>query len=178
MRHLILMRHAESGMLPLGSGNTSDKERPLTQRGQQDASMQGQNLIQHNIIPDLVLCSNATRTQSTWDMVHASIKDALTIDFQNELRDDLYHAGPRFLHDLISKASDNVDVLMIVAHNPGIHELSMQLATPLQGQTPSEAALSLQGGFPPATMAIFEIDAQGWFDISHTNAKLTHVIKA
>lgn len=174
MRHLILMRHAEAGMPPLGE---SDKQRPITMRGQQDAVNQAKLLLKNNITPDKVICSAAKRTSATWDMVKSQLVDHLPFDFEEDRRDKLYNASHGQIMDCIAEISENIDVLMIVSHNPGIHETAQNLSSPEKGSAHSALSLELQMGFPPASMAIFEIESLGWHDVSHHTAKLTHLFK-
>lgn len=174
MRHLIFMRHAEAGMPPIGA---PDKERPLTMRGQQDAVTQAKHLIEHRIIPDKLLCSNAKRTCATWDMIKSQIANNLPLDFSEHRLDALYNAPADRLMQHLIQCDENIDVLMVIAHNPGIHEISQTLSTPMKGDSHSSLAMELQMGFPPASMAIFEIDSLGWHDVSHKTARLIQLFK-
>ncbi len=174
MRHLILMRHAEAGMPPLGE---PDKQRPLTIRGQQDSVNQSKFLLKNNLIPDKTICSAAKRTSTTWDMVKSQLTNQLPFDFEEERLDSLYNASHGQLMDKIVNVSENIDILMIISHNPGIHETAQNLSNPTKGHAHSALSMELQIGFPPASMAIFEINSFGWHDVSYQTSKLVHLFK-
>ena len=83
--------------------------------------------------------------------------------------------------DLFEKIQDFMDghaSALIVAHNPGIHEAALTLSQPINGQAPSETALDLQNGFPPASMAVFECKIRQWADVNNETATLRHLVKA
>lgn len=175
MRHLILMRHAEAGYAAPGD---KDIDRPLTNIGHKEAARQARFFQDHKLMPDLVLCSPAKRTQETWDRVGDSLSDSLSIDFTLELADNLYQATTDTILKLIRGISEQVDIALVVAHNPGIHEAALALAQPLDGQSPSDLALELQGGFPPASVAMFECKIRQWADVSHENVMLRQFARA
>jgi len=174
MRHLILMRHAETGMPPIGA---PDKERPITMRGQQEAASQATLLISKQLAPDQTLYSSAKRTKATWDMVKSQMREHLPFDFKETGYDALYNASQDTLLKHITAVSENIDVLMVVAHNPGIHELAQKLSSPTSGRAHSSLAMEVQMVFPPASLVIFEVDSLGWHDVSQSTATLVHFSK-
>ena len=66
MRRLILMRHAKAGW---PAGIATDFDRPLDDKGRQDAHAIGQWLDAEDYRPDLVLCSASRRTSETLEFL-------------------------------------------------------------------------------------------------------------
>jgi phosphohistidine phosphatase len=61
-KRIVLIRHAKSSWAnPL----QSDFERPLNDRGQQDAPMMGKRLKDAGIVPDKIISSTAKRASQT-----------------------------------------------------------------------------------------------------------------
>lgn len=175
MRHLILMRHAEAGYAAPGD---KDFDRPLTQSGAKESRSQARVLEETRLVPDLVLCSPAKRTHDTWNGLQSGLAELLAIDFELQMPDSLYQATPDTILKMARAIPEQVDIALIVAHNPGIHEAALALAQPVNGQACSDLAVDLQGGFPPASMAVFECKIRGWQDVSHETATLRQLIRA
>ena len=173
MRHLILMRHGEAGFSGVGQ---SDFDRPLTDRGLQNIVSQARTLQDHKLLPDKVICSPALRTRTTWDVLHGQLKSHLSIDFQLDTPQSLYNAAVSHVYDTIRGVSDNIDILYLIGHNPGIHEMVIRLSDPVPGKQHSPLAIKAQGTFAPGTMAIFDFNGRRWFEASNTNMTLRHVI--
>ncbi|WP_297800024.1 histidine phosphatase family protein [uncultured Brevundimonas sp.] len=152
MHRLILMRHAEAdGRAPEGGG---DKDRPLTPKGLQDAARMGKALAERGFRPDLALVSAAVRTQQTWEQVQDAIGDV-----EVQVLDHLYDAPARTLRDEVEINEDNEGCVMVLAHNPGIHQLAVDY---LIESAASPAVLDrFAGGFPTGGCAVFTVDAAG-----------------
>ncbi|MGB6536850.1 MAG: histidine phosphatase family protein [Xanthobacteraceae bacterium] len=119
MRRLILLRHAKTERAEPGE---SDRERRLTTRGQADAPVVGTYMARHGLVPDLALISPAVRAQETWKLVAACF--ATTPQAVSEER--VYNAGIGMLVALIA-ATRGPRSLLLVGHNPGMHDLAVQL---------------------------------------------------
>ncbi len=169
MRHLILMRHAEAGYAAPGG---PDFERPLTDKGKEAARGQAELLKTHKIVPDYVLCSPSVRTKNTWEELQSRLDVGLPVDFHLDCPMSLYQALPENILQELSGVPEQVDIVMMVGHNPGIHEAALTLAQPSNGQAHSDTALQLQTGFSPATMAVFECQIRNWRDVTNKTATL------
>ena len=156
-RSLILMRHAKQS-----SHATSDHERPLTDAGLEQAHAVGLRLAESGVLPDRVLSSTALRCRETWAGVEAALPGSLAIDFE----ETLYNASADQLFQEIAGIPDDVNSLLLLAHNPGISMLALALA----GNREAEID-RLREGFSPATIARFDVEAS-WSDISPRNARL------
>ena len=151
MRRLILFRHAKA--LPRGPGE-DDFDRPLAPRGWEDAAIVGRALAKHGLAPDLALVSPARRTSETWIGARDAFPPAST-----ELAPALYDAAPEAIREAIDDAADRCDTLIVVGHNPGLHEVAVELlidASASAGEIEPVAAR-----FPTATAAVYAIDEAG-----------------
>jgi phosphohistidine phosphatase len=151
MDRLILMRHGQAERHAATGG---DFERALTQRGREDAALMGQLVGERGARPDLVLVSAARRTRETW----ASLS-TLAPTAKVELRRDLYHAEPEDVVAALEDEGEGFGTVMVIGHNPGLHELALRLA--VQGGTPPKAMNELRSRFPTATLAVFAFGDAG-----------------
>lgn len=119
-RRIVLLRHAKSDH-PVGMG---DHERPLAERGRSDAPAAGRWLVESGIVPDLCLCSTATRTRETWKLAARELPKHPTTVYE----DRIYDASHRALITLLQETADDVETLVVVGHNPGMHYLAFGLA--------------------------------------------------
>jgi phosphohistidine phosphatase len=120
---LILLRHSKAEH----AFDVADADRPLTERGHRDATAAGGWLVEHDLVPDLVLCSPARRTRQTWHEV------ALAFGERGNGVTSVYEPGLYGGFDLeeclelIHSTEADVRVLMLVGHNPTMGELSRLL---------------------------------------------------
>ena len=147
MNMLHLLRHAKSST----KENLEDYERPLSGRGRKTARRIGRNLSAKLGAIDLVLCSSARRTRETLDLV----LDELSPAPRTSIEDGLYLASPKKLMARLGRLdADNANVLLI-GHNPGLHELAVALA---DQNSPAFPALA-SGKFPTAACVSFRVPA-------------------
>lgn len=164
MRQLILFRHAKTE--PFSETGT-DETRRLTDRGHEDARLSAQEVKRLGLSPDRVLVSTARRTRETWSEVSAYFSSLSPI-----YREQLYLADPDEIVSEISRQPDT-DCMMVIGHNPGIHELALHLTQ--NGGTRNEIAASqLRIKFPTGSMAIFQAKENDPFD--EYNFELTEFI--
>ncbi|WP_329088937.1 MULTISPECIES: SixA phosphatase family protein [unclassified Streptosporangium] len=152
-RTLVILRHAKA----VHTSGLADRERPLTDVGERDALKVGAALAGMGLTPDLVLCSPSVRTRQTADL---ALPDAEIL-----IEPAIYEAYSDELLTLIRRSDPEVRTLVLVGHNPGVHELVRQL-TDVDGDA----------GFPPGAFAVIEVDG-GWAGldagrgIAHWNPK-------
>ena len=151
MRRLILFRHAKAE--PRAPGE-DDFDRPLSERGREDAALIGQALARENLAPDYALISPARRTAETW----ICARDAFP-RIRAELNRALYNAGPEEIREAVEAVADRCDTLIVIGHNPGLHELAVELLTDAAASAADIEAVSAR--FPTATAAVYEIDPVG-----------------
>ena len=118
MRTLHLLRHAKSS----AKENIGDHERPLSRRGREAAQQLGNTLPAAFGALDLILCSSAVRTRETLDLVFAGLSPRSVVE------DELYLATRENLIQRLRLLDDRDVNVMVVGHNPGLHELAIALA--------------------------------------------------
>jgi phosphohistidine phosphatase len=151
MRHLILMRHAKAEK---GSPSGGDHDRPLAERGRDDAARIARALSAKGLRPDMALVSDAARTRQTWAAVEPAFENV-----ELRVERDLYNASAEAIIAAVDTVADGADTLLVVAHNPGIHEAALSY---LNRCSPSPAILDkLAGRFPTGSAAIFRFDGRG-----------------
>jgi phosphohistidine phosphatase len=121
-RTLVMIRHAKSSWAnPL----QSDYERPLNERGEQDAPEMGERLKKLDIVPDLIIASTAKRARQTAKRIAAGVGyNADKIRWEEKL----YHCIPSVFEEALYEVADDVKTVFIVAHNPGITGFVNQLS--------------------------------------------------
>jgi phosphohistidine phosphatase len=121
MKRLLILRHAKSSW---ANSSISDWQRPLNDRGMDDAPRVGEWLREQSLIPDVIITSDAVRARATAEAV------ANAAGYVNELivEPSLYHAKPEdVLAVLNSMANQGVVTALVVGHNPGLEDLVEQL---------------------------------------------------
>jgi phosphohistidine phosphatase len=165
MRRLMLLRHAKTESdAPSGD----DIDRRLDERGRGDAAAIGRWLAQHRFRIDCVLVSTAVRAQQTWDIVGPLLGDLATSAKVSHLA-ELYLADPADILRTIRRATTkDVRHLLLIGHNPGLHELALGLAA--DGDKAGRKALA--GNLPTSGFAMIDFAVEDWHDISFQRGRL------
>jgi phosphohistidine phosphatase len=128
MRRLMLLRHAKT---ETDAPSGQDQDRRLDDRGRLDAAAIGGWIGRHPPFPDRVLVSPAVRAHQTWEIARETMQDAtkdLAPPPKVEFLPELYGADPAQLLQTIRMASlSDPQRLLLVGHNPGMHELAITL---------------------------------------------------
>lgn len=165
MHQLLLMRH---GKAERARADLSDHDRALSRAGRDAALRLRDRLLRLGVEPDVVLVSSARRTRETLDCI--SFWDEQP---NVELLDTLYMAPAARLLDLIRDLRETMRSVLVLGHNPGVHELA--LALDAGAPAGSEPHRQLADGFPPARLADFVI-LTPWRDLRASSARLQRVI--
>jgi phosphohistidine phosphatase len=165
MRRLMLLRHAKTeNDAPSGR----DQDRRLDNRGRQDAAEIGGWIGRHPPFPNLVLVSHAVRALQTWEIAWEAMKE-LVPEPHVELTAELYGADISQLLETIRNASiTDPERLMIVGHNPGMHELAIALA----GHGDGAGRGALADNLPTAGLAVLDFDIDDWTDVGLRRGRL------
>jgi phosphohistidine phosphatase len=167
MRRLMLLRHAKTEhAAPSGH----DQDRRLDERGRLDAAAIGTWIGRHPPLPDAVLVSTAVRARQTWEIARDAMKNAVRVHQPRvELLDELYGAEPTQLLRLIRLAEvTNPARLMLIGHNPSMHELALMLA----GSGDAAAKKSLEDNLPTAGLAILDFAVDDWNGVAFRRGEL------
>lgn len=124
-RTLVLLRHAKAE----AAIGTSDIDRPLSSRGHADAGAAGAWLGAHGYRADLVICSPARRTRQTWHAVSVALSDTASDGKAPIVRYEraAYVGGAADLLRLVREVPDDAGMVLLIAHNPTISQLSVML---------------------------------------------------
>ena len=119
MRRLMLLRHAKTERAEPGA---RDRDRKLAKRGCADAPLIGAYMVRHGLVPELALVSPAERAQQTWKLLAESFAKAA-----KAITDErIYNATADKLLSVLSEPR-GARSLLLVGHNPGIHDLAVEL---------------------------------------------------
>jgi phosphohistidine phosphatase len=165
MRRLLLLRHAKTESdAPSGR----DRDRRLDERGHRDAAEIGGWIGRNPPFPDYVLVSPAVRAHQTWDIAWEAMKGAVPKP-QVELVSELYGAEPTQLLKTIRMASvPDPKRLMLVGHNPGMHELALALS----GSGDAASRKALADNLPTSGLAVFDFAVNDWNDVAFRRGRL------
>lgn len=159
MRRLILFRHGKA----VPHDAAPDFDRGLTARGMQDSAAVGRYLAQAYIFPDMALVSPAMRTKMTWDEAKTSFSD-VSVRYEKAL----YLASSDQLLRQIHAVPDSIMTLVLVGHNPSLHDLAQELA----GYGDRYALARLREHIPTAGIVVLDCDIDHWVDLSMRSARL------
>ena len=157
MKRLLIFRHAKAGP----HDPVHDKERALVDRGRNDAALMGRAMRDKAYLPDLVLCSSATRTRDTWQ--HAG--PMLGAKPQVHFLDELYDAPEKQILKTIRGVKENVPVVMYIGHNPGLENLARRLVRNPENSAEKKRLAAMMQKFPTSAVAVINFDAKAWSDI-------------
>jgi phosphohistidine phosphatase len=165
MRRLMLLRHAKT---ETDAPSGRDHDRRLDARGHSDATEMGHWIARNPPFADLVLVSSAMRTRQTWDLAWKEMKDRVPPP-EVEILDELYGAEPTQLLQIVRMASaGDPKRLMLIGHNPGMHEIAMMLA----GSGDKAGRKALEENLPTSGLAILDFDIDDWTDVAFRRGKL------
>jgi phosphohistidine phosphatase len=146
---LLVLRHAKSSW---DNPSLADHDRPLNRRGERDAPRMGELLREKQLVPDVIISSDAVRARTTAEAVAEAALYTPAIQFDPRL----YAASPDDIVAVLQttpKASARR--VMIVGHNPGLEELVALLT----GE---------QQDMPTAALAHMTLPIERWRDLSTT----------
>lgn len=120
-RELILIRHARAEW-----GNpAADAERILSSEGRNEAERLGTWLAEQHITPDYVLCSSATRTRQTWDILAGTLEQQPAVVL---FEPRLYLAELPVLLQILQAIAADVRRVTLLGHNPGLEQLAAHIS--------------------------------------------------
>lgn len=160
LHRLMLFRHAKSAR-PTG---VEDQARPLTDRGREASARMGQYMAKTTLVPDLVIISPALRTEETWYLA----RPAFSSEIARRTEARIYAAPANAILQVICKTPPAVRTLLLVGHNPGLHELALTLA----GSGTQSDLARLAEKFPTAALVVIDFDIDGWRDVAAAAGKL------
>jgi phosphohistidine phosphatase len=163
-RHIILMRHGEATGSP-------DIARQLTNQGKSQSRSVAKTLISLDITPDLIICSGLDRTRQT--LAGMNFPATIPILFCGE---DLYRAASsrEVLNILEELIPADKHCVLVIGHNPAIHETVLHLSKESRGPKFG----SLENSYPSGTASVFEFKSDAWDMLHPATCRLSHVISS
>ncbi len=147
MALLLLMRHAKAAT----PDDVPDHDRPLAPRGRRDAPRVGTWLAGRPLVPDAIWCSDATRTRETTDLVREGLASAGADPVPAQAVPALYDTSAHQVLHLVAGAPPQVDVLLVVGHEPTMSEVAAALTgRVVDFRTSTVATIDLPGGWTSA----------------------------
>lgn len=157
MKKLFIIRHAKSDW---ENTQLDDYDRPLNEKGLEDANSMANYLKNKNIEIDLFLTSPAIRARSTAQIF------AQTLDFKKSITPNQYIYEPyvNAIVETISYIYDSNNTVALFGHNPGVSALAYTLCGSKEKMK---------------TCSIIEIEfnCSSWLDISRENANFISYTK-
>jgi phosphohistidine phosphatase len=168
MRQLLLLRHAKSAW---DDPALSDHARPLNARGRRAAAAMGAAMRGLGLRPELVLVSSSRRTLQTLEGLGA-LDGAPPV----EPMDDLYLAPWTRLLEAVREVPDAVGSVLLIAHNPGLHDLALNLAGDVPGGEAGVGGEALTEAYPTASLADFAVPGS-WASLGAAGAQLVRFLQ-
>ncbi len=139
MKTLYIIRHAKSSWAISGQ---PDFDRPLNERGKENATMMAQRLKDKGIIIDAFVSSPAKRAKKTCKaFCKVYNRDEEEIIF----REELYLAPSHTYYDVVMATDNSYKRIAVFGHNPGISDFVNTLVSNVDiGDMPTCAVFSVQ----------------------------------
>ncbi|MGC6430624.1 MAG: SixA phosphatase family protein [Jejuia sp.] len=154
MKQIILVRHAKSSW----EYDVIDHERPLKERGFNDAKLIANKLQSLNLTIDKVLISDAKRTTQTAEIILPAIKVPESVI---EYSYNLYDFAGYDLTQVIKSCDNNIETLMIFGHNHAITAFA---------NTFGEKYIN---NVPTCGVVVIDFQVSSWSEISNGQTTLT-----
>jgi phosphohistidine phosphatase len=165
MRRLLLFRHGKAERPEPG---IEDRARTLVERGRRDAVRIGAYMAAHALVPDRVLVSPAKRTQETWKHAASAFRPAPAATMVEKL----YDASPHTLLGALKDAPAGAHTLLVVAHNPGLHDLALMLIA--SGDI--DAREHLREKLPTSGLIIIDFAFDDWSKLHPQSGRLERYV--
>ena len=151
MKKIFFLRHAKSSWSDF---SLKDFDRPLSTRGIQDAELMGNYFQTKKINLDVVISSPSKRTKETLD--HFFSNSIPKIEYDKSL----YHAHLEDILEAIKVLFEYVKTIMIVGHNPSMHEVTEFLSGSFLPKYPTcgLAALNFESEWKDVNAKSCELD--------------------
>ena len=167
MRQLLLLRHAKSSW---DDPALSDHSRPLNRRGRLAAQSIRAAMDGLGLVPDLVLVSTSRRTLQTMQELEPWPETPLV-----EQLDSLYLADAEGILTVLRGTAETVRSVLLIGHNPGLHEVAQRLAGTEDVPEPSKDQRRLLEGYPSGALAEFTL-MKPWQSLDQGGARLVRFI--
>jgi len=164
MLTLSIVRHAKSSW---DDTTLRDIDRPLNERGKQQAQRLGNWLEESAIAPGLIICSTAKRVRQTLKKLQSNWHSDAELNIESRL----YLASPNTIVSLLAEKGADHSHIMIIGHNPGLHILADKLV-----DTGDKDDLALLGEkYPTGTFCSINSKTDKWKKIGKSSGELIYL---
>lgn len=161
MKKLYLLRHAHAE--PSGLG-VSDFDRPLQERGQEEARVVADYLHNKKITFDFIMCSAALRAQETLEPLRPIVG---TNDI--EISENFYNISEDRILGHLRQVSDERNKVLYIGHNPGIAFVILKFVKMFPK--------FLMEGVTPGTLTGLQFPIDKWEDLEWGEAEIMDVFQ-
>lgn len=130
----------------------------------------GAFIQREEIVPQHALVSDAMRTRETF----ARLVQSFNVPAQATFDPALYLAPPYAILDAIRVTPEDCETLIVIGHNPGIHQLAYDLGQ----RGPGKLVAALAAKFPTCALAVIDSDAASWRELHASNCRLARYMTA
>jgi phosphohistidine phosphatase len=156
MKSVLIIRHAKSSW---DNTEVSDFERPLNDRGKDDAPKMAKRLLERHVSIDAFISSSARRARKTAALF---IKEFDGDKDHIILVPELYLAGPDAFYEAIANAPASAKTIAVFAHNPGITDFANELTDVRIDDMPTCAIFAVKADIKNWS-EFKDADKQYWF---------------
>jgi len=135
----------------------SDFDRPLNQRGKEEAAIMAQRLVERGACPDALISSSAKRARKTAELV------AGKINFPGKkitYADLAYTSDTIDLLQVVRKIEDNIGSAFLIGHNYAITDLAVLLTGEYIKKIPTSGVVAM------------DLDVSSWLDVGPNKGSL------
>jgi len=165
MRRLLLFRHSTAERAEPGE---SDQDRPLSAEGRADAAAMGAYFASHSFDLDRALVSPSTRTRETWRQLAVALRGPWEPVFDERI----YNAAALTLMAVLKQQPEDSRTLLLIGHNPGLHELATMLVATGDVDTREE----LRENFPTSGLAVIDFALDSWTKLHPRSGRLERFV--
>jgi phosphohistidine phosphatase len=161
VRTLYLLRHLKSSW---DDPALPDRDRPLAPRGRRAGRKLARHLRASGAAPELVLCSPSVRTRETLEAILPALGDP-EVRFPPEL----YAAAEEELLDAVRGVEADIGSVLVIAHNPGLQDLTLWLA----GSGDEDARRRVGEKLPTGALVTLSFRTDTWPEVEPGSGELT-----
>lgn len=147
MKVIFLMRHADASP----SNGNPDISRLLSERGKKDAYKVADKLQKSQLIPEIILVSNAKRCFETSEILQEVWHEQQP---KIEVHSEIYENDSDSLMEMVKMQQTNNDSVMILGHNPSVTDLA------------NEFSKDMHPGMVPACVLVYQFDVENWNEVA------------
>jgi phosphohistidine phosphatase len=163
LKTLGLLRHAKA---ELDDPGARDFDRGLSEPGKSGAALVGRAIADHGLRWDSIVASPAERVRRTLE--------ASGLPGEPRFDERVYLADAATLLEVLRAVPGDPASVLVVGHNPGLHELLFRLVDP---DDESPLVAQAYDKFPTAAFALLELAIDDWASLSAGCGKLIRFIR-